>query len=143
MTMTTTANHAFVRAGPKATLGQTALRFASVPALLLALPLFLVGGWGYDSWALAAVLWLGNLAISWAVGRYVLGLPQTVAAAVGGVALILRAWTTIGLLMLSVHVAGSSVAVPAAILFTILFTIDLVARGMLYANSQRVPVEQR
>ena len=45
--------------------------------------------------------------------------------------------------MLTVHFAGKDVAVPAAILFAVLYTGDLAARGIFYANSRRMPVERR
>ena len=46
-------------------------------------------------------------------------------------------------MLLAVHFWGASVAVPAAILFTILYTIDVVARGMAWAESKREPREGR
>jgi hypothetical protein len=43
-------------------------------------------------------------------------------------------------LLLTVYFAGEEVAVPAAILFTILYTADLATRGLLYAESRRQPL---
>jgi hypothetical protein len=54
-------------------------------------------------------------------------------------AFLTRVWGTIIVLFLSEHFWGTSVAIPAAILFTILYTIDVLARGMAWAESKRVP----
>ena len=45
--------------------------------------------------------------------------------------------------MLTEHFAGREVAIPAAILFAVLYTCDMVARGVFYANSRRQDVEMR
>ena len=59
------------------------------------------------------------------VNRYVLDLPPTPAVAVAGIAFLTRAWGTIIVLFLAQHFWGTDVAVPAAILFTVLYTIDV------------------
>jgi len=128
--------------GAPASRSAVLLRFLSVPVLLAALPLFLVAGWGLQSWLLAAGLWLVNLGISWSTGRFILGLPQTIAVAVAGFGLLFRAWGTMAALLVAAHFAGADVALPAAILFALVFTVDLIVRGMLYANSRRMPAER-
>jgi hypothetical protein len=43
--------------------------------------------------------------------------------------------------VLAEHVWGADVAVPAAILFAVLYTIDALARGLAWAESKREPRE--
>jgi hypothetical protein len=73
--------------------------------------------------------------------RFIIGLPQTIAVAVAGVTFLGRAWGSLIALLLTVHFAGKDVAVSAAILFLILYTADMAARGITYANSRRRPTE--
>ena len=129
--------------GPPLTAARAALRFISLVLLVLALPVFLFGGWGYDAWFLAAALWIAQFAVQWSLGRFVIGLPRTVAMGVAGVGMLARAWGVMIALLVSVRVGGEDVAVPAAILFAILYTVDIGVRGLLYAQSQRRPVEPR
>jgi hypothetical protein len=129
--------------GPPTTAARAALRFSSMFLLGLALPVFLIGGWGYNAWFLAAALWLAQFTLQWALGRFAIGLPRNVAMGVAGVGMLARAWGVMIALIVSVRVAGEDVAVPAAILFAILYTVDLAVRGLLYAQSQRRPVEPR
>ncbi len=70
------------------------------------------------------------------VNRFVLDLPPTPAVAVAGIAFLTRAWGTIIALFVAQHVWGSEVAVPAAILFAVLYTIDAMARGLAWAELQ-------
>jgi hypothetical protein len=115
----------------------------AVPIAVLALPVFLLIGQPFNAWAIAASLWLANRLLQQVVNRFIIGLPQTIAMGVAGVTFISRAWGVLIALVLAVHFAGRDTAVPAAILFAILYTLDMVARGIFYANSRRMPVEMR
>ena len=109
--------------------------------LILAYPLFQVAGWARGAWLLCAIIWSVQRLIQSGVNRFVLDLPPTPAVAVAGIAFLTRAWGTIIVLFLAQHFWGSSVAVPAAILFTVLYTIDVMARGLAWAESKREPRE--
>jgi hypothetical protein len=128
-------------AGPATTLQNAVLANLAVPVAILALPVFLAAGWAFNGWAIATGLWLVNRLLQTGVNRFIIGLPQTIAMAIAGVTFISRAWGVLIALVLTVHFAGRSVALPAAILFALLYTLDLVARGIFYANSRRTPVE--
>jgi hypothetical protein len=119
---------------------ETALQFLAVPVALLALPVYLAGGWPLRGYALAVGLWVANRLLQLGTGRFILGLPQTLAVAVAGVTFLTRAWGVMIALLLTVHFAGRDVAVPAAILFAILYTVDLATRGLTYANARRRPI---
>jgi hypothetical protein len=130
-------------ASPPSTLQNVVLANLAVPIALIALPVFLAMGQEFNSWAIASGLWLANRLIQQGVNRFIIGLPQTVAMGVAGVTFISRAWGVLIALVLVVHFAGRDVAVPAAILFAVLYTCDMVARGVFYANSRRQHVEMR
>jgi hypothetical protein len=118
-----------------------AIRWISWLVLLLALPVFLWAGWDTGGWLLCAGLWTVQKLIQSGVNRYVLDLPPTPAVGVAGFAFLTRAWGTIIVLLLAEHFWGTAVAIPAAILFTVLYTIDVMARGMAWAESKREPRE--
>jgi hypothetical protein len=54
-----------------------------------------------------------------------------------GIAFLSRAWGVMITLLLTVHVYGKDVGVPAAILFAVLYTADMLTRGLAYAESRR------
>lgn len=130
-------------APPPNTLQNVVLANLAVPIALIALPLMLATGYPFSSWAIATGLWLANRLIQQGVNRFIIGLPQTIAMGVAGVTFITRAWGVLLGLVLAVHFAGRDVALPAAVLFTILYTCDMIARGVFYANSRRMDVEMR
>ena len=119
-----------------------AMRHLAWVVLILAYPIFALAGWARGAWVLCAVLWTVQRTIQSGVNRFVLDLPPTPAVAVAGIAFLTRAWGTIIGLFVAQHVWGSDVAVPAAILFAILYTIDAAARGLAWANSKREPREE-
>jgi hypothetical protein len=113
------------------------MRHSAWPVLIAALPLFLLTGVARGAWILCAIMWSVQRLIQWGVNRFVLDLPPTPAVAVAGIAFLTRAWGTIITLVVAQHVWGSDVAVPAAILFAVLYTIDAAARGLAWADSKR------
>jgi hypothetical protein len=130
-------------APPPTTIQNVVLANLAVPIALIALPVVLATGQQFNAWAIAAGLWLVNRLVQQGVNRFIIGLPQTIAMGVAGVTFISRAWGVLIALVLAVHFAGRDVAVPAAILFAVLYTADMIARGMFYANSRRQQVELR
>ena len=118
-----------------------AARHLAWVVLILAYPLFEVAGWARGAWLLCAMIWSVQRLIQSGVNRFVLDLPPTPAVAVAGIAFLTRAWGTIIALFIGQHVWGSDVAVPAAILFAVLYTIDSLARGLAWAESKREPRE--
>jgi len=119
-----------------------AMRHLAWLVLILAYPIFALAGWARGAWVLCAAIWTVQRLIQSGVNRFVLDLPPTPAVAVAGIAFLTRAWGTIIALFVSQHIWGSDVAVPAAILFAILYTIDAAARGLAWANSKREPREE-
>jgi hypothetical protein len=128
---------------PATTLQNVVVANLAVPIAVFALPLFLLLDQPFDAWAVATGLWLANRMLQQVVNRFIIGLPQTIAMGIAGVTFISRAWGVLIALVLVVHFAGRDIAVPAAILFAVLYTFDMVARGIFYANSRRMPVGMR
>jgi hypothetical protein len=130
-------------APPPTTVQNVIIANLAVPIAVLSLPLFLLTDQPFNAWAIAAGLWLANRLLQQGINRFIIGLPQTIAMGVAGVTFISRAWGVLIALVLAAHFAGRDIAVPAAILFAVLYTFDMVARGIFYANSRRQPVETR
>jgi hypothetical protein len=126
---------------PPVTPALAMLQFLAVPLALAALPIFIAGGYPMNGWWIAVALWVANRSIQWASLKFIIGLPQTIAVAVAGVGFLTRAWGSMIVLLLTVHFAGKDTAVPAAILFAVLYTADLATRGLLFAQSRRRPSE--
>jgi len=126
---------------PPVTPALALLQFLAAPLALAALPIFWAGGYPMDAWWIAVGLWVVNRSIQWASLRFIIGLPQTIAVAVAGIGFLTRAWGSMIVLLLTVHFAGKDTAVPAAILFAVLYTADLATRGLLFAQSRRRPPE--
>jgi hypothetical protein len=136
--MTTVADDPYFPARTTPSVRVALVSWASVPIALLAIPAFMLGGWPFAGWWIAVVLWLVNRGIQIATTRFVIGLPQTVAVGVAGIGFLTRIWGTMIALVLTVHWAGKDVAVPVAVLFLLLYTADMLARGLAYAESRRV-----
>jgi hypothetical protein len=126
---------------PPVTPALALLQFLAAPLALAALPIFWVAGYPMNGWWIAVGLWVVNRAIQWGSLRFIIGLPQTIAVAVAGIGFLTRAWGSMIVLLLTVHFAGKETAVPAAILFAVLYTADLATRGLLFAQSRRRPSE--
>jgi hypothetical protein len=126
---------------PPVTPALAMLQFLAAPIALAALPVFIAGGWPVEGWWIGTGLWAANRTIQWATLKFIIGLPQTIAVGVAGFSFLTRAWGSMIILFLTVHFEGKDVAVPAAILFAVLFTADLATRGLLFAQSRRRPPE--
>ena len=92
--------------------------------VLVALPVFLVGGWSIAGWALAAVIWVAVHAID-ALLRRARGDAANVAAS--GVQAFGLFFKAVGLLVVLVAaaVASPDVAVAAAVTYALAYTFEL------------------
>ena len=111
-------------AAPPTTIRNVILANLAVPIALVALPVFLATGKPFNAWAIATGLWLVNRLLQAGVNRFIIGLPQTIA---------------VGHRRRHLHLAGlghaarpradralrreGTVALPAAILFAVLYTV--------------------
>ncbi|HET8529002.1 MAG TPA: hypothetical protein VFL60_08830 [Gaiellaceae bacterium] len=92
--------------------------------ILLALPVFLVGGWSIGGWALAAVLWAALHAIDALLLRARVGAGNLARSGVHAFGLFFKA---IGLLVVLVAAAVASphLAVAAAVTYALAYTFEL------------------
>jgi hypothetical protein len=91
--------------------------------VVLALPVFLIGGWPIASWALAAALWAAFLLIGFLLEHLPLGMDSLASAGVVAVGRLFRAGGLVGILIL-VTVKNSDLGFPAAIVYALAFSVE-------------------
>jgi heme O synthase-like polyprenyltransferase len=91
--------------------------------ILLALPVFLIGGWSLAGWALALAVWLATHAIDLLLNR-ARGQTDTVAPAVQAFGLFFK---SIGLLavLLVAAVSSRELAIGAIVTYALAYTFEL------------------
>ena len=114
----------------------TALGWTGVPLALVALVVFLVAGWDVGGWLAGTALYLLNRGIDIGVGRVLRGRNDVVAVGALGFSMMGRAWLSFGALLALYFIAGREVALPATILFVVLFTVDIATRVLLHASER-------
>lgn len=111
------------RGGPERPMG--VVRQLDLVMLVLALPVFLVGGLPLLGYAAGAVAWLVQRAIKAVVEQRAAASEQPrTALALNGVSMIARPWL-VALTILPVGVRDNQAGVAAAVLVVVLFTIHL------------------
>jgi hypothetical protein len=113
--------------------GPTALQYLPFVACLVALPIFLIGGFPFGGWALGVGLFAVNFAGAKAIDWIARGKSQVTAVGVSGVGFLSRAWLSFGALFLIAQFGDRDIAVAAAVSFLAYFTIDLLVRSVLHA----------
>lgn len=109
---------------PRPAPGRRAPALAGAGAVVLALPVFLVGGFALGGWALAAVLWAAGEALGVWLARIPSGADHL--AKSGAVALAM-AFRGIGVMvvLLAVTVDDKAVGVAAVIVYGLAYTLSL------------------
>jgi hypothetical protein len=103
--------------------------------ILLALPVFLVGGWSLKGWVLALVVWLATHVIDVFLNR-ARGQTDTVAPAVQAFGLFFK---SLGLLavLLAAAVASRELAVGAIVTYALAYTFELGLSLATYFGATR------
>ncbi|MEX2212090.1 MAG: hypothetical protein WD689_10060 [Gaiellaceae bacterium] len=109
---------------------------AGTLVVLLALPVFLAAGWPFASWGLAAALWTGGQALSFALGRVPLGLDNLAASGMAGIVMTFRVIAVMAVLI-AVAATNEELAVPAALLFVAAYTLELALSLVSYFAGSR------
>lgn len=109
-------------------------------AALLLLPLALTGMLPVAAWAIAFAMWVLNRMGHALVIGMVNGLPKTMAVGAAGLGMMLRVWTIAIVLFFvgaDMNAGGTHIgmgredlAVPAMLLFMLIFTFDVAARAL-------------
>jgi peptidoglycan/LPS O-acetylase OafA/YrhL len=103
--------------------------------LALSLPVFLVAGWPLSGWALAAVLWLGAEIFAALLARLPNGADNLAAAGMRGIGTTSRA-LLVGIPLVIVTVSNESVGIAAAMLYAVVFTVELLVGLATYFGGE-------
>ncbi len=90
----------------------------------LALPVFLLGGWRLEGWALGAVLWGGAQLLGLLLARLGIGAGKLAASSVVGIVMTFRA---VAVMVVAIAVAASdaSLGLSAALVYALAYTLEL------------------
>lgn len=113
---------------------------AGACVVVLALPVFLLGGLPLEGWGIAAALWAVFQVIGLLLGRLRVGIDTVASAGVVGIGRTLRA---AGLVVVLFVVAATNrdVGLAAVVVYALAFTAELVSSLLLYVSGK--PVEWR
>jgi hypothetical protein len=108
-------------------------------AILVALPVLAVAGLPLEAWGIAAALWLAHQAIGLALERVRAG-DSLLGAGIVAIGRLTRAAALTGVLI-AVAVADASVGLPAAIVYLIAFSLELVLSVLTYLDGEPTVVD--
>jgi hypothetical protein len=103
--------------------------------VVAALPVFIAAGWSVGGWALGASLWFAGEAMAFAIGRLPMSLNNLVSSSFVGVAMTFR---VIAVMVVLLIVANSNrdLALSAALLFIVAYSLELGLSLLLYFGSE-------
>lgn len=122
--------------------GPTALQYLPFLFCLLALPVFLIGGFPLGGWAFGVGLFALNFFAARGIDWVARGKSQVTAVGVSGIGFISRAWISFGVLFLFAEFGDRDMAVAAAISFLVYFTVDLLVRSILHSMARSTGTTQ-
>jgi heme O synthase-like polyprenyltransferase len=104
--------------------------------IVLALPLFLLLGWSFSAWAIAAVLWVGVHAIDVILRRSRKDTGNLAASGMQAFGLLFK---TLGLLVVLFAVAASNahLALTAALVYALAYTLEFGLSLATYFGGSR------
>jgi peptidoglycan/LPS O-acetylase OafA/YrhL len=120
---------------PRPLPGKLAPTIAGGAILALSLPVFLVAGWPLSGWALAAVLWVGAEIFAALLARLPNDADNLAAAGMRGIGTTSRA-LLVGIPLVIVTVSNESVGIAAAILYAVVFTVELLVGLATYFGGE-------
>jgi hypothetical protein len=97
---------------------------AAGSVILLALPIFLIAGWPFGGWGLAAVVWVASELFSVMLQRLKLGTGNLPSSGVVAFGMMFRA-IAVMVVLIAVAVSNTGVGVSAALLFALAYTLEL------------------
>ena len=120
---------------PRSVPGRLAPLLAGSALILLALPVFAIAGWPLRGWALAAVLWIAAQALAYLLTRLPLDAGNLAASGARGIGMSFRAFI-VGIPLVAVTVADSSVGLAAALLYAFAYTLELAVSLVTFFGSE-------
>jgi hypothetical protein len=112
--------------------GPALLQWLGLVAAVVALPIFILGGFSLLGYVVGVLLFAANRAGAILLDRLARGKMQVTAVGITGMGFISRAWITFGLLFAFAEWGSKDAAVPAAISFLVYFTVDTMARSIAH-----------
>lgn len=109
---------------PRPVPGRRAPALAGAGVVVLALPVFLVGGFPLAGWALAAALWAAGEALGVWLGRIPTGADHLGRSGMVAVAMAFRG-IGVMVVLLAITVADREVGVAAVIVYALAYTLSL------------------
>ncbi len=97
---------------------------AGTAALLLALPIFLVAGWRFGGWAIAAVLWVGTQALGLLLARIKPSPDNLAASTVLAFGMMARVLAVL-VVLLAVAASNRELGLAAALVYAAAYTAEL------------------
>jgi hypothetical protein len=110
---------------------------AASALVLLALPVFLAAGWPFRGWALAAALWAAAQLFGLVLTRLPLGAGHAGASAATGLGMVFRS-LVVGVVLVIVAVSNQKVAIAAALLYLLAFTVELTLSLLSYFSAEPI-----
>ena len=120
---------------PRPVPGRLAPMLAGSGLIVLALPVFVIAGWPLRGWALAAVLWAAAQALAFLLTRLPLDAGNLAASGVRGIGMSFRAFI-VGIPLVAVTVADSSIGVAAALLYALAYTLELAVSLITFFGAE-------
>jgi len=103
--------------------------------ILLTLPIFWLAGWSLRGWALAAALWAAGQVFGLLLTRFPLGAGSTGTSAAVGLGMIFRS-LVVGVALVFVAVSDKRIALAAALLYLLAFTVELALSLLSYFSTE-------
>jgi hypothetical protein len=120
---------------PRPVPGRLAPMLAGSGLILLALPVFAIAGWPLRGWALAAVLWIAAQALAFLLTRLPLDAGNLAASGVRGIGMSFRAFV-VGIPLVAVTAADSSIGLAAALLYALAYTLELAVSLITFFGAE-------
>jgi hypothetical protein len=103
--------------------------------VVVALPVFLIGGWRLAAWGIAAGLWLVFLLIGALLRHLQLGSDNLAAAGLVAFGRMTRAVALVAILIV-IAVKDSGLGLPAAVVYAVAFTVELALSLVAYFGGE-------
>ena len=122
---------------PRPVPGRRVPTLAGAAVVVLALPVFLVGGFPLTGWALAAVLWAAGEALGLWLARIPTGADRLKASGMVALAMSFRGIGVI-VVLLVVTVANRGVGVSALVVYALAYSLTLCVSLLEYFTSEKI-----
>ena len=109
---------------PRPVPGRVVPAAAGALVIVLALPVYLIGGFRIGGWGLAAVLWVASEAFGLLLARLPLGVGNLARAGIVAFGMMFRA-IAVMVILVAIAVSDTRLALSAAVLYTLAYTLEL------------------